>query len=169
MHKFAIALVAFAVSGLSMESALGDALSDCSCVAVPTNSSKIVGTIVQSSGDVIYSDVSGYSRAIVGARLFTGSQITTGQRAFANISVGSSCNLNIPANSEAFISQPKGASGKLCVKVVRLSDPMNGLTQEGTSTSEAPFVPKQIILATPVILASGIVLATGVGNSAASP
>lgn len=79
------------------------AFAECSCVTSKADSSNILGEIVQSRGEVLYSGKTGFAQAKSGSKLVSGSQISTGPGASASLSVGKDCQLDLPENSEASI------------------------------------------------------------------
>jgi hypothetical protein len=131
-------------------------LSDCSCVTEPIESSTdALGNITSLSGDVLYSAASGFEKAAIGAPLISGSQITVGINAAANISVGSSCNLPIPASSDASISQLSGPGTTICVKI---SDDPQAVVAAPTSPVITPILSALVtggIVGTIVIISEG--------------
>jgi len=76
---------------------------ECSCVTSKKDSGSIVGEIVHSRGEVLYSGKFGFAQATSGSKLVSGSQISTGPGASASISVGKDCALDLPQNSEASV------------------------------------------------------------------
>lgn len=76
---------------------------ECACVTSKKDSSNIVGEIVHSQGEVLYSGTTGFAQAKSGSKLVNGSQISTGPGASASISVGIGCALELPQNSEASV------------------------------------------------------------------
>lgn len=98
--------------------AQGVSTGECTCVTAPTNgSSDTLGKITQTNGDVLNSGVTGFEKAAANDPLHAGSQMSISTLSTANITVGTSCDLYIPQNSEVHISQPAGPGTKICVKV----------------------------------------------------
>ncbi len=135
MNKIAIAVVATVFNGAMAVNGFADnELTKFACAVGPVSSSGVIGKIIQSSGDVLYSGATGYSEAKAGAKLVSGSQISVGEGASAKISVGSNCNLPIGANSIATLNQPNGASGDILVSIENALNPASKAVQEGTSS-----------------------------------
>ncbi len=123
---------------------------DCTCVTeLLAASGKALGNITGLNGDVLYSAASGYEIATIGTLLTSGSQIAVGKNAWANISVGSSCNLRISENSEATISQLSDRGGEICVRV---SEPQIDAALDTVASTQAP---PNIL---PLIIVGGVVV-----------
>ncbi len=138
MNKIAIAVVATVFNGaMAVNGFAAGELTSFACAAGPVSSSGLIGKIIQSSGDVLYSGATGYTEAKAGAKLVAGSQISTGENSSAKISVGSNCNLPISANSIATLNQPNGASGDILVSIENALNPASKAVQEGTSSQAA--------------------------------
>jgi len=121
MKKLIIATVSilsvFNFSAFSVQ-AQGVSTSECTCVTSPNKgSTDTLGKIWLAVGDVLYSGVTGFEKAASGDPLYPGSQMSVSTASSAQITVGTSCELHIPANSEVNISQPAGPGTEICVKV----------------------------------------------------
>jgi hypothetical protein len=155
MNKISYLILSGLLFSLQPAYAQDVALDDCTCITESTDSTTLtLGNISSSIGNVLYSSDTGFERAIPGVQLVSGSQITVGINAAAVISVGVTCNLPIPANSEVAITQPAGPGGKICVKVS--TDPV-------VAATPSPLIPA---LAIGGII--GIDLVFGGGNDPAS-
>lgn len=166
MKKIASALIATALNSALVVNGMAGEASNCSCVSTPAATNAVVGNIVQSSGDVLYSAAGGYIKAKPGATLVVGSQISVGDGASARISVGSTCKLNIPANTEVSILQSKAGTKGVCVNVASLTNPAPGTVQEGSSTQAGAAAGTFALIGVGVVaVAVGAALADG----AASP
>ena len=138
MKKLAIAVVATMFNGAMIVNGFGATeLTKLACAAGPVSSTGVIGRIIQSKGDVLYSGATGYTNAKPGAKLVSGSQISVGEGASAKISVGSNCNLPIGENSIATLNQPNGASGDILVSISNILDAGSDAVQEGLSTQAA--------------------------------
>ncbi len=129
MNKLTIAVIAAALNTSMAFGGMAQS-APCSCVSGLAASNTIVGTIVKTSGDVFYSGENGYVQAKAGAKLVTGSQVSVGANSSANLLVGATCKVNVPANSEVSILAPKAGADELCVRVSSLAE----TPQEGSST-----------------------------------
>ena len=135
MNKIAIAVVATVFNGaMAVNGFAANELTKFACAVGTVSSSGVIGKIIQSSGDVLYSGATGYSEAKAGAKLVSGSQISVGNGSSAKISVGSNCNLPIGENSIATLNQPNGASGDILVSIENALSPASNAVQEGLST-----------------------------------
>lgn len=63
----------------------------------------VVGSITRDSGNVLYSNVSGFVPGKLGAKLSISTELTTGPATSAGISVGTSCNVAFGPNKLASI------------------------------------------------------------------
>jgi hypothetical protein len=77
-----------APNAYAASNAVSSGFSDCACVAAPVASSATLGKILGSTGDVLYSGASGYQKGKSGSPLLSGSEISVGENASAQISVG---------------------------------------------------------------------------------
>ncbi len=98
---------------------------ECACVTSKKNSSNIVGEIVYSRGEVLYSGKTGFAQAKSGSKLVSGSQISTGPGASASLSVGKDCALELPENSEASVSVLKSENAQKAKKVNLAAEDLN--------------------------------------------
>lgn len=87
-----------AFATLVLLSVSSQAFAECVCTTSLTNTSGSIGSILSSSGSVLYSGESGFVNATNGAALTSGSQVSTGDGASAQISVGPSCSVSLPEN-----------------------------------------------------------------------
>ncbi len=133
MDKLKVAVAAALINGLIVASGVSGELTKYACAAGSVSSLGVIGKIIQSSGDVLYSGSKGYTEAKVGANLVSGSQISVGDGGSAKISVGSNCNLPIGSNSIATVIQKNG-SGDVYVSIANQLNTSSELVQEGTST-----------------------------------
>ncbi len=151
------------ISGLAISSAADivrspiaqvDGLGDCTCVTAPyAIQNNVMGNLSLINGDVLYSGPDGFQMATHGAHLVPGSQVNVGANSSVFITVGLSCNLTVPANVKATITQPAGPGGQVCVK---LSDPPE------------PVVAAKPNILLPLLIGGGVALAVGLGNEGAS-
>ncbi len=169
MKKTLSILIAISMNSAVAANAIGGEYSNCACVTDTVASSAAVGNILNANGDVLYTAATGYAKAKAGARLAPGSQVSVGDKASARISVGSSCKLSVPANSIASVLQPKGANGKICVKIASLLDPATGAVQEGSSTQNGLTGNEKLLLAAFTAAAVGGALASTGGDTPSSP
>ncbi len=149
MRKSLTVLIGLCFFGIS-----SPAFAECVCTTPLAGSSATIGSILSSSGRTLYSGSSGFVDATPGAKLVRGSQISTGNGASASISVGTSCNVNIPENSEMTLIPIQGTAN-ICVNLERQ-----------VATAAPP-----ISLVVPIVVitgAAGIALAVGGGDKAAS-
>ena len=111
---------------------------ECACVTSKKDSSSIVGEIVQSQGEVLYSGKTGFAQATPGSKLVSGSQISTGPGASASISVGRDCALDLPQNSEASVLtlENKGAEKP---KVINLTDEDFDVSSQNVNVEDTNF------------------------------
>lgn len=143
-------------------------LSKFACAAGPIASTGMVGKIIQSSGDVLYSGATGYTDAEVGAKLVSGAQISTGENSSARIAVGSNCNLPIGANSIATLTQKNG-SGNILVSISSSLDTTSGLVQEGSSTQEGGSAAGYWIFVAGIGLVAGTFVFVSIGDEPGTP
>ena len=155
-------------------------LAECACITSKADSSSIVGEIVDSRGEVLYSGKTGFAQAKPGSKLVSGSQISTGPGASASLSVGKDCALDLPENSEASVLTLKKEDAENAKKIdlavedfdVNAEDVVkNNICLEITS-EYSQFLPVLAIsqLVPLSILAgdAGIVLAVSGGDNSAS-
>ena len=162
---YSIAILASGVIGFSGQIANAQSVApeDCTCVTAPLGSStEALGNISLVNGQVMYSGVNGFEIATAGVQLVSGSQISVPAGAFANILVGQSCNMIIPAGSEASISQPESLGGDICVKVSEQTVVAN-TTPTPVTPAVSPLVPLAVIGG-----GAGLAIALGGGDNSAS-
>ena len=159
MNKIAIAVVATVFNGaMAVNGFAANDLTKFACAVGPVSSSGVIGKIIHSSGDVLYSGATGYSEAKAGAKLVSGSQISTGENSSAKISVGSNCNLPIGENSIATVTQKNGI-GDVFVSIANRFDVTSELVQEGSTTQAGAAAGAGAGLSTGTIAGLGIATA----------
>ncbi len=152
--------VIFTATALAFVALSNPALADCTCVTSSPANSSVVGKIVSATGQVLFSGKTGFETAKTGSKLVSGSQISTGAGATANISVGEGCKLSVPENSEVSLTPVNGTEGNICLELVSEYGQAAGA---GTG-SVSPIVPLVIVAG-----AGGIAIAVSGGSSSASP
>ena len=170
MNKLTIALIATVFNGAMAASGFAGETKNCACETAPLAGNSTIGSILQSSGEVLFTSAAGYSEAKSGSNLVVGSQVSVGNGASAKISVGSSCKLKVPANSIATILQPQGAGSRICVKVASVLGSDSTAVQEGVSTQQGNTIggPSLILGGATITAVTGITL-IGIGDEPASP
>lgn len=162
---FSVAVFVASAIGFTSQVASAQSVApvDCTCVTAPPGSStESLGNISLVKGQVMYSGVNGFEIATAGVQLVSGSQISVPAGAFANILVGQSCNIIIPAGSEASITQPESLGGDICVKVSEQSVVAN-TTPTPVAPAVSPLVPLAVIGG-----GAGLAIALGGGDNSAS-
>jgi hypothetical protein len=184
MRKASGSLVTIAVALMVSVPATAQVASPCNCVQ-PLPSKASVGTITAVNRDVLMSVADGVAPATVGTILVLGSRLMVGPAGEGQISVGTNCQLALPAASTVDVAVKEGA---LCIRTTALaSDKVTTFSstgrygQAGANSQSAdiaedgtqllPGVPNQVLLggALGVGAIGGIIAIAAGGDSDSSP
>lgn len=114
MKKFHKTMLALAVASAgSLTSHVAYAQSNtigCTCISEASVNAKVT----EANGEVIHSDVNGYSLAKPGSVLVPGSLVSVGFKSSAEVAFGDQCSINLEANSELLLGTQ---DGKVCAQV----------------------------------------------------
>jgi len=137
MRKLTTLLTALAFVGAPVSAfAASDNIANCACTTAQKSAGAAIGTINKTSGKVLYTGTTGFVDATSGSKLMAGSQISTGSGSSADISVGATCNLSIPENSEVSILPVNGVGSDICLQVTS----EYGQAATGTAGGVSPAV-----------------------------
>lgn len=157
MRKTAIflSIFAFITSPITAYSAQ----KNCTCKTAAMSAGSSVGTIVKTSGKVIYTGRSGFIAAKPGSKLVAGSQVSTGAGASADISLGAACAVSVPENSDVAVVPVDSTSGNICLEIN---------SQYGHEVVPVATVSPIIPIAVLGLAAGGVLLISGGNNSASN-